>query len=325
MSYTPSAAPRLPQKKNDNKGLVIFLSVALAACIIYIIYDKIQDGKVVTQNLATVNTLTQSKDSLKAEFDVVLHKLDTLNIDNSKLKGDLAAKSAELQKQKEDLKKLFQKKSWSDDELKKAKQQIAALTEQVNGFVAEIEKLRMENKLLDSANQQLTADKANLTTEKNKLQDNLAATSNENKNLAEKLDVASTLQISGIEVKSLEVNSKGKESEAQKAKNVSLLRISCLLNGSRVTESGSKTLYVVVYNPDGSVSGSEGTIKLREGGEKPYTNKVEVNYEKGRASEVSFNWKPDKKFVPGTYKIEIYNNGFKIGEANKELKKGGWF
>jgi hypothetical protein len=40
---------------------------------------------------------------------------------------------------------------------------------------------------------------------------------------------------------------------------------------------------------------------------------------------VSFDWKNDKDFSEGNYKIEIYNNGFKIGESTRSLKKGGLF
>jgi hypothetical protein len=40
---------------------------------------------------------------------------------------------------------------------------------------------------------------------------------------------------------------------------------------------------------------------------------------------VSFDWKQGDKYQTGEYRIEIYNNGFKIGEGRKALKKGGLF
>ncbi|MEI6185110.1 MAG: hypothetical protein WCP65_06230, partial [Bacteroidota bacterium] len=164
-----------------------------------------------------------------------------------------------------------------------------------------------------------------LTTEKKLLTDTLTATTNQNKVLADKVDVASTLKASNINVTALKLKSDGSESIVTKAKNASLLRISCTIDENRVTPTGNKTLYVCVYGPDGKPSGSEGTFGLRDGSDKSYTNKVDVAYEQGKVSKVSFNWKPGTKFVPGSYKIEIYNNGFKIGEAIKDLRKGGLF
>ena len=51
---------------------------------------------------------------------------------------------------------------------------------------------------------------------------------------------------------------------------------------------------------------------------------IETN-EQGKASQVSFDWKQAAAFQMGNYKIEIYNNGFKIGEGVTSLKKGGLF
>ena len=54
--------------------------------------------------------------------------------------------------------------------------------------------------------------------------------------------------------------------------------------------------------------------------------KVNVQYEQGKRMPVSFDWKPESgKYQTGSYKIEIYQNGYKIGEGTKELKKGGLF
>ena len=128
-----------------------------------------------------------------------------------------------------------------------------------------------------------------------------------------------------MNVTALKLKSNGQESEVTKAKNAELLRISCTIDENRVAPSGNNTLYVCAFSPDGKPSGSEGNFILRDGTEKPYTNKVDISYEQGKISKVSFNWKPGTKFIPGNYKIEIYNNGFKIGEAIKELKKGGLF
>ena len=50
-----------------------------------------------------------------------------------------------------------------------------------------------------------------------------------------------------------------------------------------------------------------------------------VPYEQGKRSNVSFDWKQDGRYQLGEYKIEVYHNGYKIGEGRKALKKGGLF
>ena len=59
--------------------------------------------------------------------------------------------------------------------------------------------------------------------------------------------------------------------------------------------------------------------------EKIYTQTVEINYTQNKRQNVSFDWKQNSTFNTGIYKIEVYNNGFKVGEAMRPLKKGGLF
>ena len=68
-----------------------------------------------------------------------------------------------------------------------------------------------------------------------------------------------------------------------------------------------------------------GTFSTREGQAKIYTQKLDVNYVQNKKQTISFDWKQNKDFATGSYKIEVYNNGFKVGEAYKPLKKAGLF
>jgi len=51
---------------------------------------------------------------------------------------------------------------------------------------------------------------------------------------------------------------------------------------------------------------------------------VPVEYEQGTRKAVQFPIRA-ADFQSGDYKIEIYHNGFKIGEGVRTLKKGGLF
>jgi hypothetical protein len=52
---------------------------------------------------------------------------------------------------------------------------------------------------------------------------------------------------------------------------------------------------------------------------------LEINYTQGQRQTISVDWKQNSDFETGDYKIEVYNNGFKIGEGIRSLKKGGLF
>ncbi|MBC7652006.1 MAG: hypothetical protein H7101_09665, partial [Deinococcales bacterium] len=118
----------------------------------------------------------------------------------------------------------------------------------------------------------------------------------------------------------------GKEKETTTAKRADLLRFSFDLDENRLAPSGNKEIFIAVIGPDGNAISKGATFTTREAGEKTYTEKVDVMYEQGKRKPVSFDWKQDgTNYQTGDYKIQIYHNGFKIGEGTKTLKKGGLF
>ncbi len=321
MNYVPSAtANRVPPNK-DNRNIIYAILIGIILCLLgYIIYDKSEDKKVADVLQTTQESyenLDSAKNVLQAEFDLTSMKLDTLTANNAQLESALAAKNVELAHIKSNINTILQQKNISASELQKAQALIAQYKGEVENLLTEVARLKSENKELSTANFQLTTDKNELIVTKDQL-------TTEKKNLEEKVDVATTLKASNFNITAIKLRGE-KEKETTTAKRADFFRVSFVLDENRIATTGQKSIYVVVKNPDGTTSVSEGSIKTRDGMEVNYTNKVNVNYEQGKVTPVSFDWKPGTQFVPGDYKIEVYNNGFKIGEAVKTMKKGGLF
>jgi FtsZ-binding cell division protein ZapB len=329
MSYTETTttggAPRYPQQKDNRKLIYGILITALIATWGYIIFDKSKNKETVYQLQSKISNVDSARNAIQQEFLNVSAKADSLTQNNIQLQGDLAEKSSAIQKLKGNISSILKKKNASESELAHAKQMIGELNGKVDGLFAEIDKLKGENQQLTSTNQQLNTEKTQLTTEKADLEQNLTATKTEKKQLEEKVDVASTLHASSIGIAAVDVKNSGKEKETTTAKRADLIRISFRLDENRVTPTGTKDIYVVVTAPDGKVISEGGTFNARDEGTKTYTSKVSVNYEQGKVIPVNFDWRQSDKYQQGDYKIEIYNNGFKIGEGVKTLKKGGLF
>jgi hypothetical protein len=139
--------------------------------------------------------------------------------------------------------------------------------------------------------------------------------------------VASTFSASNFQIRPIDERRRGKEKETTKAKRVDKLMISFDVE-NRIARSGPADMYVIVTAPNGQVisdpSMGSGTVTTRQEGDKPFTFKTSLNYEQGTRKTVQVPLKQDN-FQTGNYKIEIYQNGFKIGEGVRSLKKGGLF
>lgn len=328
MSYSNYPSAGNPQERSqtpkDNRKVIYgILIAALLGTWGYIVYDKNQSKQKIETLQTQYTSVDSARSAVEQEYNGVLARMDSLTGSNTQLQGELAERKADIDKLKQSIKAELGKKN---ADLSRARSMIAELNGKVNDLLAQVEQLKQENQQLTTSNQQLTVERDTLTAQKAQLAQDLTTTQTEK---AQITDVASTLHASNINIAAINVKGNGKEKTTTTAKRADMLRISFDVDENRIASSGQKELYVVVTGPDGKVvtipSSGSGTFETRDEGEKVYTTKVDVQYEQGRRLPVSFDWKQDNRYQTGDYKIEIYHNGYKIGEGVKTLKKGGLF
>jgi regulator of replication initiation timing len=318
----PSASPQFQEPKKDNRGLIYgILIAALLGTWGYIIYDKSRTKEVIQQKDVQYAALDSSKTMVQKEYEDALLRLDAMTSSNSRLDSLVKTKDKDLDGLKSRIKGLVGKQNATAKDLSEARSLVKELNGKIDGYLQEIERLQGENQVL-------TQEKATLTTQKAELETNLATTQTEKAAAEEKVNIGQTLHASSFRIQPINEKGNGKEKGTSSAKKADKFRISFDLD-NMIAESGPKDLYVLVTDPAGNVISEEGlqsgSFTTRNDGEKKYTNKVSVDYEQGQRKNVSFDLKQTEKYVPGNYKVEVYNNGFKIGESTITLKKGGLF
>ncbi|MBS1742867.1 MAG: hypothetical protein JST81_07485 [Bacteroidetes bacterium] len=321
-SNTPSATieNQPGSKKNYKNAIIGVLSVALVATAGFLAYDRSNKSAKIDQQEVQIATITTEKSNLQSSFDASLARLDSMGTVTNGLNAELATKNAEIAKNKEEIRTILNKKNATAAELGRAKKLIASLNEKITGMEQEIARLTQEN-------QQLGEEKIALTADKEKLTQDLATTTGIKQDLEKKVDVASTLNASNIVITPINVKRNGKEKVSSTAKRVDKMVVSFDV-ANRIITPGSTDIYVLVIGPDGKpiTSGpATGSFATREEGDKTYTAKVPVDLETAKTKNVAFSFEPGSHFQTGAYKIQIYQNGFLIGQGTKELKKGGLF
>lgn len=330
MSYNPENSATNPQsttpKKSDDRKIIYgILIAALLGTWGYIIYDKSKSNESISQLQNQYSNIDSARNEIQNEYNDALARLDSATGNNTQLQGALAERQAEINQLKTQITSITNKRNATAAELERARGLINQLNMRIDDMYAEIQRLRGENEQLYSSNRRLNEEKQQLTTERGQLQENLASTESARRQVEE---VASTLHASNMSITPINVKGSGKEKETNTAKRVDLLRISFVVDENRVAPTGNKELYVAVTAPDGrpvTMASGSGTFDTRDEGTKTFTNKVMIPYEQGKRSQVSFDWKQEGRYQLGAYKIEVYHNGFKIGEGTRTLKKGGLF
>ncbi len=318
----PSATPNEPRNPNrGNKNLLIgILAAGLLGTWGYLLYDKNKTGEVVQVAQTQSENYMSQRDSLKLLYNDAEVRLDSITGTNNSLQGEKSTLQKQIDANKAEIKRILNDKNATVADLKRAKAMIADLNNQIVSLEAEVSRLTGEN-------QELTANNTQLSTEKQVLEQNLTTSTTEKEALAQTVDVGSTFSASNIQITPVNEKKSGKEKTTSTAKRVDKLVVSFDVE-NRIAKSGPAEMYIMVTAPDGKVISDpalgSATLTTRTDGDKMFTAKVPVDYEQGTRKALSFPIRQED-FQRGDYKIEVYHNGFKIGEGIRTLKKGGLF
>jgi phage shock protein A len=317
----PSATPNPQPRGSNNKSIVIgVLAAALLGTWGYWLYKNNQSAQEITSHQTKETAYMSARDSVQMLYNDALSRLDSITGTNNNLQGQLSDRTSEIAKLKSQINGILKKRNATQAELAKAK-------DLINELNSKIENLEADNARLTGENQQLSSANTQLTTEKTTLEQNLQTTTAEKDELATTVDVASTFSASNFKITPIKERKNGKEKTTTTAKRVDKLVVDFDVE-NRIAKTGPADLYVIVTAPDGKVisdpSLNSGTFTTRTEGDKTFTNKVSIDYEQGTRKAVSVPIRQND-FQTGDYKIEVYNNGFKIGEGVRTLKKGGLF
>lgn len=296
-------------KKPNNRTAII---IALLSIIVIIqsikIYLDYQDKAEVNQQLATTEedlatTMQQLKD-IRVELDQKITELE-------KLGGDVT----ELEKAKAEV----------DAELKQGRirynRDIKELKDRVDGY-QELLKLKDEElEKLKSLNKELYSENRNLKTTQNQLSDSINRLAKNTDVLANKVAIASQLKAENVSVVS--VNNRGKERTSPfRSKQLETLKVDFNIAENKVAPIEGKKIMIKVTDENGQVifdvAKGSGTFML-DGKEEFYTVAQEILFDNTR-QHLSFIYEKGSEYASGTYTVDIYTDGYKMGQVTFTVK-----
>lgn len=300
--------PQPPPRKNYTWVYVAIIALLLGTNI-YLFVNR--NTAVNQRQLAesSRDSIAVSRDVLQDEYDAAIARLDDLVSRNTALTGQLTSQNQEIARLKQQIDKILKNKNASDAQLTEARNLIAKLNSSVRSYEDEIAALQDENKALSTRNERLIQVRDSVVTERENLR-----------------KLGSVLHASNIRMIPIDLRRGGnKEKETSKAKRVDLMRIYFDIDENRITESGEKQIFLRITGPDGlllSNAAYGSGITTTEQGEKiGYTLAKSVYIEKGaNQQDVTVDWQQDSNYAKGTYLIELYNEGFRIGSGSVTLR-----
>jgi myosin heavy subunit len=322
-----------PQKSSNNNalkaGLVVITLLALGLG-----YMLFQSKETVTNQQEVISTKVMELANTRTKLDSISRELDSQIAEVQKLGGDvteLQKARTELEKDKIDLQKSGSRSAAEANNVRaKYDGKIKGYESLLASKEEELVKLREENTALSSQNQNLSSENSNLKTQTEGLSKSVESVKAEkeevsakNKVLAEKVTKAAALRTEYVKV--IGINERGKESEEKRyrARKLAKIKVVFQLAKNDLTELERKTVFIRVLGPDGSTIFDAATGSgnfTYSGQELAYTTRGEVNYDNENLYvEIVYN-RGGTEYREGKYKVELYAEGFKIGEGGFEVK-----
>ncbi len=298
-------------KDQDSKKVIVVIVITILlgvnALLLWQFFDKKTHLEQVSREL---DTTMAEKESLSAELQRVKTEYEKLNQENASLQNQLSAKDEEIRLKIAQIQKLIA--SGDAVQLKKAKEELAALKTLNQNYIAQVDSLKSANKILSEENVSLNQ---NLSTANTKV----TSLTQENSFLANKVAIASVLKTANLRAFGVRYKSSGKETETTKAKSTDRIKTCFTITENLVVEKGPKDIFVRVLSPDGAVMSTSSETFIFNGQATLYTTKESIMYE-NRDTDLCVYWEKGNTYNTGKYTIELYCEGNQIGVATLELK-----
>ena len=326
----------MTSSSNSNQSMKAAAIVTIIALLGLNIFQFISRNNLVKLNETQETELVEAEKlqtELEKEYYQALSDLEEHKSNNLELNALIDSQKEELKQQKEKISRLIT----DSKDLRVAKEQLFLLRSKVEQYVTELENLREENTALVQANLNLTESNMELTdsieeermfnqelqTEKEHLSDENQKLQEAREKLEYKVDMASIIEVSGINAEGL-MRRDDKEVSRNKAEKVDVLRLCFETSANEIAGSGVETFHLRILSPQGTTLAEEqmgsGIMVDRKSGEKMrYTQAKIIEYD-AKSSQICTRWAPNAPFMPGNYQVEIYNKGFLAGTGSFRLK-----
>lgn len=304
-------------KSRNNNILVVLLLLLLitSAVFNYFLYKNAKQNEDAL-NLKLISAvslqedLKKEVDRYKSEVSVYKGKYDELDVAIAAKEKDIMAKAARIEKLLHDNKLNYS--------------QYLEAREEIKTLRAVSDRYEREIAALTAKNQELTADVEKKTKELTKVKDENNGLRDENASSSLKLSLAKQLKAESIVVTGIELKG-DKERETDRAKRANRIKVSFSIPENLIAVSGKRTVYIKVLNSRGEPvfdnSSGSGTFTYL-GSPSIYSAKQEILYDVNDEVPDKFfvTWNRGNTFDPGQYKMELYTEGYMMGEKVFELK-----
>lgn len=305
--------------KDLKSVLLILLATGLIGTWVYHIYDKtIYSNKrtevYIKDSAAVADAIRDSLQKIYAgtirDLD---YQLDSTRYNADSLKNNLDNRLSEINNLRKEIGSILKNKNATTSDLNLARSKI-------NDLQGKMQELRDQNSSMEDEKKRLASVLDQLNTEMKSLEQNIRKLDQENKEMSEKIYLASSFVVSELNFHVASVKGSKEQATTQARKADKFVSTFTLQNN--IADYETTEVFIIITDPGGEIIQNpiySGTFSSKNEGVKNFTRKIKFEYAKGEAKKLVFSLDADK-YEKGDYKMDIYHNGIQIAKTSYTLK-----
>ncbi len=312
-------------ESNNNQGvfkIAIGVLIGIVALLSYLFMGARNETFELQQSLTSkveqLSTTQIKLDSISLVLNEKISEIQKLGGNVTELENVKAQLESDKKKLKSDFNFSVQK---YDAKIKEYENFLAVKDEDIRKLQEENGTLLARTKTLEEEKQQVLTENNGLKTEKANLVQTVSEYTSQNDDLKRKVTMASAMKAINVQVAALASNGKVREGGLYKASKINKLKISFIMPSNPVAEKNNKEIFVRILDQNGAVvseDGTSGTVS-NDGKEIGYSFKQSVPFE-NNDQKVDIIYGKSAPYQSGKYSIELYSEGFKIGNGSFQVK-----
>ena len=282
---------------------IILIGLLLVAGIAYLSITLSNQKK---ENKAMQELAELDKKEMENEYQQFANQYSEMKsqISNDSIVAQLTAEQERTQRLLDELRNV---KSTDAAEIARLKRELATVRKVLRSYVIEIDSLNRLNQNLTAENTQIKGQYAEATRQ-------IEGLNNEKASLSEKVAIAAQLDATGISLQGK--NKHGKTTN--KISKCTALQLNFTISKNVTAWNGTKTVYVRITSPTGSLLSGGGTFQYEN---KSLASSMQKTIEYGgQETPVTLFWNVNQALMEGTYNVSIFADCNMIGTLRFTFK-----
>ena len=279
------------------------------------ISEMIKENEEMNQIIINQDIVSEADgENLKENLKLLLFSYDSLEQNNSVAIDSINTQREKINNLMQEVDKLDKKSKRDWRKIYKLKKEAETLRNIMKGYIHTIDSLNTLNINLSNDLTEKTQKLSNVSKQNKKI-------TKQNEALQKQVAIGAVLQINNVLSSGIRIRSSGAQSETTRASKTNMIKTCFSIIENKLAQAGDKEIYIRILDSEGNLLNSPTplTIINQQKEELKMSSKRTINYQ-NQNTDLCIFYEIENSIPAGNYSVEVYAEGFLIGETSIALR-----